>query len=195
MQDEVGDRPDAPLDGPEVEVGVRKIPRVFNVAYECLPGIAFVGLPAAREFGIELFNRESAGPADGDMASIAVGAHAPEPRRMMGLGELKAASITCHDQVVGVGVLVDDNPGMVTGHDDLPEDSQRGVITGGGDEPFGPMGRPGGLHIIDTGVDEDILQLGLHRETQVDAVDARVVVGAYVQVKQDDEHGGEATVQ
>ena len=57
------------------------------------------------------------------------------------------------------------------------------------------MGRPGGLHIIDTGVDEDILQLGLHRETQVDAVDARVVVGAYVKVPQDDEHGREAAVQ
>jgi hypothetical protein len=44
---------------------------------------------------------------------------------------------------------------------------------------YGGLGR---LHIVDVGIDEDVLEFALHRVQQIDAADTGIVVGADVQV-------------
>ena len=183
------------MDSPEVDVGAREVPGVLDIAHQCLPSVTLVGLALAGELGVELRDGEAASPGDGNVAGVAVGADATQPGGVVRLCELQPAEVAPDDQVVGIRMFVDDDPGVVAGHDDLTKDGQGGVVAGGGDETSGSVRRPGSLHVVDAGVDEDVLQFGLHRQPQVDPVDAGVVGGADLEVAQDDKDGGEAAIE
>lgn len=102
----------------------------------------------------------------------------------MGKYEFQAVDIGGHHDVFPVGVLVDQDAGVIPGHDYITQNCERPVVAGRGADAGLSVGGLRGLHIVGVGVDEDVLDLALHRVQQIDAADTGIIVGADVQVPQ-----------
>ena len=98
--------------------------------------------------------------------------------------EFQAVDVGGHHDVVAVGVLVDQDAGVISGHDHVAQDREGPVVAGRRADAGLTVGGLGRLHIVDVSVDEDVLEFALRCVQQIDAADAGIVVGADVQVPQ-----------
>ncbi len=87
--------------------------------------------------------------------------HPAEAGGVVGGGEFQTVPVGTKDDVVAVSVLVDHDSGVVSGDGHVTQEGEGRAVVGRRDQPLGAMGRLGGLHVVDAGVDENILESAL----------------------------------
>ncbi len=177
-------RSDIALDNPVVDVANAEVFGIVDIEISCLPRVVFIGLPMAGYFHIQLLNAESVFAGHRDAAGAALRAHPAESGGVMGEGEFQSVDVGGQVDVVAIGMLVDQDACVITGHDDIAQDRERRVVAGRGADAGRAVGGLGRLHVVAIRVDKDILEFALRRVQQVDAADTGIVVGADVQVSQ-----------
>ena len=101
---------------PPVDIADSEVVGVVDVAGDLLPFVIAVGLSGAGIFDVELGDGKSVSSDHGDMVGVAHRTHPVETRGVVGGGEFESVDIAAQDDMVAMGVFVDDNPGVVSGH-------------------------------------------------------------------------------
>lgn len=123
---------------------------------------------------------------DGNVVGATLRTDAAESRRMMRKEEFKAIEVACQGDVIAIGVLVDHNACVIAGDHHISQDGQCAVVARRCDQAGRAVCRPGGLHAIHAGIDNHVLDDALLNAAEVNAADRRIVIGADIQVPDDD---------
>ena len=179
---ELSHRSDITLDHPVVDVTNAEVFGIVDIEIGCLPLVVFIGLPMAGYFHIQLLNAETVLTRHLDATGAALRAHPAKPGGVIGEGEFQAVDVGGQIDVITVGVLVDEDAGMIPCHDHIAQDGEGCVVAGWGNDAHRAVGWLGRLHVVTIGVDEYVLNLALRRVFQVDAADAWIVICADIQI-------------
>jgi len=145
---ELLDRSHIPFDDPVIDVSNAKILGIVEVVNIHLPGSVGSGQLRTVLLDIQLLNRKTVLARHRDMVGVAVGANPSEAGGMIRKGEIKTVNVARDDDVVGVGVFVDNDAGVIAGHRHVAQDGQGRVVAERRDQPLGAVGRLGGLHVV-----------------------------------------------
>ena len=113
----------------------------------------------------------------------------------MSEGKFQSVDIGGQVDVVTVGVLVDQDAGVIPSHDYITQDGEGCVVASWGNDAHRAVGWLGRLHIVYIGVNKHVLEFALCRMFQVDTADARVIMGSDIQIPDNHVDSGEFHVQ
>lgn len=107
------------LDNPPVEVTSAEILGSVNVELSGLPRIVFAGLPGAGNLYIELLDAETVLAGYREAAAASIRADPAESGGVIGEGKLQPVDVGRHGNVIAIGMLVHQDTGVISGHDDI----------------------------------------------------------------------------
>ncbi len=131
------------LNNPVVDVANTEVFGIVNIQIGCLPLVVFIGLPRAGNFHIQLLNAETVLAGHRAATGASLRADPAEPGGVMGEVDFQAVDVGGQVDVVTIGMLVDEDAGVIPGHDDIAQDREGCVVAGRGCDASRTVGRLG----------------------------------------------------